>query len=283
MPKLAILYVHGGGFCHHTATEHSAAGSLLPLIRDALGEEPLFLSVGYTLLPAADHAIQVAQVIKCIQYLVDAAGAGEIVLAGDSAGGALVAHVLVEIYGATTSSPPLRTPPLASHIKAAIMISPYLPHTAVQQWYPMDPTDFLSARFIDQIALTYSACKGVDSGTLLRRIEELSTTLPSTLIICGGGEILRPGIEDIARALARGAAEQPDRHKYVCGHREAHDYPILPNLLCHSPQAKQEAWQAAASLILEAVRLPGVSSESQASESGNGRRRRSSAKMLNPI
>lgn len=83
-----VVYLHGGGFvaCTSECLLHSIP---IPLARSGL----LVYSINYPLAPEAQYPAAVLSAIKGLRWVRERSGATEVVLVGDSAGGAVAATV----------------------------------------------------------------------------------------------------------------------------------------------------------------------------------------------
>lgn len=98
-PRVAIMYIHGGGFCSCSARTHRP-------ITSALAEKtglPLF-AVDYRLAPEHRFPAAVDDVIDGYRWLRQQ-GIEKIAIAGDSAGGGLVMSLLIALRGAADVPP----------------------------------------------------------------------------------------------------------------------------------------------------------------------------------
>jgi len=260
----AILHIHGGAYQTHTATEHPSASWLLRLCDPGT----VYLSVGYTLAPAATFAQQVGQAIACLRHLVEVCGASSVSLVGDSAGGGIALGVLLELF---EHSDQHAAPHLRDALAAAVLVSPWVPsqvdaapHTALPP--PPLVTDYLPSCMLRQPALVYLAGGGPPREAVVPRLRACAAALPPVLVVAGGGEVCLPTATAVADALLGAAATiglgpepavaaaLPPRHAVHVAPGEPHDFPMLPSFLLRSPAAPRAAWTRAAALINGAVR-----------------------------
>lgn len=169
MPRVVVLYVHGGGF---------ALGSV------ALYTEPLLRILGhmehmspsltvdcvaleYDLMPHAHFPAPLLQVLRCYAHLIEAERipASHIVLAGDSAGGNLVLSALLCLSGQGTSEVAERNWASLPMPGKAVLISPWVDLRPREAWSTervrhatkLKPSlDILSAECLVQFAQWYA-------------------------------------------------------------------------------------------------------------------------------
>jgi len=98
----AMLYLHGGGYAVGSITTHR------PLTTEiAAGFNGRVLSLGYRLAPEHPCPAAIEDALSAYRYLIDDEGipAGNIIIAGDSAGGGLTIAALVAIRDAGLAMP----------------------------------------------------------------------------------------------------------------------------------------------------------------------------------
>jgi cation diffusion facilitator CzcD-associated flavoprotein CzcO/acetyl esterase/lipase len=188
----AILYLHGGAFClgsprsHRSITSHLALASQLPV-----------WTPDYRLAPEHPHPAAIDDAMACVQAMVAQGIRPErIVVAGDSAGGALALEV------------GLRMRDQGQAPAGLALISPFTDHRlggdTVRRLAGVDP--MIRVGWLHQGIAWYRA----EGPTLLER--DL-TGLPPTLIHVGDQEILLSDSTRLAeRAAAQGVQVQLEIH-----------------------------------------------------------------------
>ena len=192
-PAVLIIYVHGGGFGSHTATEFAFAGEILPRLA-AKGVAARVLALDYSLAPQASRAKQQAQLLKAYQQV-----AGDphtrIVLAGDSAGGHHAIALEIELLGRGEARIP----------DCLVAVSPWLklaPQSA-------RPGDYFPPKLVDRFiaAAAHSESFLWPPTNFLSRLADGQhyRHCPPTLVAVGGAEVFR----DEGRALSLALQESP--------------------------------------------------------------------------
>ncbi len=207
-PAVLIIYIHGGGFGSHTATEFAFAGELLPRLA-AKGVAARVLALDYSLAPQASRAKQQAQLLKAYEQIDPHT---RIVLAGDSAGGhhAIALELELLAHGA-------RLP------DALVVISPWLKLAPLSE----RPGDYLPPRLVKKYieAAAHSESFLWPPESFLSRLA-YGQRWPPTLVAIGGAELFR----DEGRALARALKESPACNDCVLVEmpKGVHDFCYLP-------------------------------------------------------
>ena len=184
-PAVLIVYIHGGGFGSHTATEFAFAGEVLPRLA-AKGVAARVLALDYSLAPQASRAKQQAQLMAAYQQATGSFALDRVVLAGDSAGG----HHASPSFSIFSIS--------ASAFDALIAISPWLnlapspsgPATICHPSWSKSSSTRRRTRSRSSGRRPIS-CRASPTGSTVDR--------PPTLVAVGGAELFR----DEGRALAR--------------------------------------------------------------------------------
>ena len=183
-PAVLIVYVHGGGFGCHTATEFAFAGEILPRLA-AKGVAARVLALDYSLAPQASRAKQQAQLLKAYQQV-----AGDphtrIVLAGDSAGGHHAIALELELLARGEARLP----------DCLVAVSPWLKLAPQSE----RPGDYFPPKLVDRFiaAAAHSESFLWPPQSFLSRLAA-GQRWPPTLVAIGGAEVFR----DEGRALAR--------------------------------------------------------------------------------
>ena len=243
MPPLLIVYVHGGGFCSHTATEPLFAAAALPRLA-ARGIYARVLALDYSLDAGEEgRSRMVRQVLHGYERLVAAAHREtKIVLAGDSAGG----HLVVAVVRALLADRNVRGEGKlhARMPDALIAISPWAEvaispttdagstgrgsigmgasgfvHSPSRTRNARRRTDYLSLRLLEMFALRAGHVrdhllpseKAEDAALCERTGVDGGALLPPTIIFIGGGEVLAEDGRRLSAALSRLCSGHPNR------------------------------------------------------------------------
>ncbi|MFT3661207.1 MAG: alpha/beta hydrolase [Gordonia sp. (in: high G+C Gram-positive bacteria)] len=188
VPGRAVLYLHGGAFVVGGIASHRRlCGSI------GAAAHAQVLAVEYRKLPDHPPSVSVQDCLDGYRWLLDRGFApGEIVVAGDSAGGFLAAMTCIAIRDAGMEPPagmiyenPLIDPTPSRRRESAYRTAdPLFPHRAFAQFDKM-------IRDTEPNGDTVAPLDGDLSG------------LPPALIQVGSHEMLRVDAEDFAAALAR--------------------------------------------------------------------------------
>jgi len=177
-----VLYLHGGGFCTRTPVTH---GQLLASICKQVGASGLMPD--YRLAPEHPFPASFEDCFAVYRWLLDSGfDAGKIVLAGDSAGGALVLGTLVQARDAGLPLP-----------ACAVMISPWSGRPFIPNSGAAENDALLSNAGVTAF---YRAWKpdSIPEHPLANLNELDFSNLPPVLIQAGGNEILLPDAEEWA-------------------------------------------------------------------------------------
>ena len=188
-PGGTIFHIHGGGFALGSA--RSSAGLASSLARKT-GMRAV--SVDYRLAPEHPYPAALQDVTTAYRALLEQAGAGHVVVSGESAGGNLAIELLIAGRKEGLTMP-----------AAALLLSPMTDLTVTGSSYTgkadVDPA--ISARAIRTRAADYLA--GTDpADPLVSPVFADLTGLPPLLIQAGSHEVL---LDDATRLAAKAAAD----------------------------------------------------------------------------
>jgi acetyl esterase/lipase len=117
-----VFYVHGGGYVNTISPVHMpTAQAILQASNNDKGGRVYIPE--YSLAPVHPYPAALVQVITALTTVLKLTPPGQLVLAGDSAGGGLLAGALAHLLHPTPIAPFINLP---DPIAAAILISPYL-------------------------------------------------------------------------------------------------------------------------------------------------------------
>lgn len=215
-----LVYLHGGGF--HGGSFATHAYFLRSLVT-ALGRRTVFPL--YRLAPEAPFPAGLDDVTAVLASVLEESD--DVMLAGDSAGGALALGAWQRLK--------------ARRLHSLLLVSPWLDLTGTSATIDDAPHDYLEPDVIRKIATSYLQGASPDDPLASPAFADLSG-LPRTLVLSGGQEAFRGEIRAfVARARAAGVE---------CDHDEAadlpHAYPLVP---VFGPERRRavhriEAWAA---------------------------------------
>lgn len=219
-----IIYLHGGGYVSGSPASHRALISQL-----AINSNCLVIAPDYRLAP--EHAFPIPQddclaVAKAVAEIYSGA---KLVLAGDSAGGALAVTTAIDLARLHDSG---EVPNSASKL---VLISPWVdPTDDTGTMQSNASNDVFRAEFLQQ---SYQALMQ-DDARLSVRVKVLDADLhrlPHTLIQCGTGELLYDQIQAFNLA-ARQAGVVVQMENYT---GQFHDFQMFSPLLADARRAMQ--------------------------------------------
>ncbi|GMH77152.1 hypothetical protein TrRE_jg4465 [Triparma retinervis] len=225
VPTNTVFYVHGGGFCVHTATEKIVASEVIKLYSNCK-----FYLCDYPLCPQVS-ASQIFQ--HCLKQYekVHASCDGNVVIMGDSAGGNIALSLKLHSQSTNSFVP-----------KGCVLLSPWIDvhgTSPLASFSSNRSTDYMSAHFVKAFqSLTLSGSSG-DVPTL-EDILSRSSDLSDTLIVTGGGELMAD--ENVALWLASGGSG--GTCEIHVGDEAPHDF-VMSRAFCKEG-VFEEAWRVVA-------------------------------------
>lgn len=250
-----VLYFHGGGYAFHARAHHSFIGHL------ALAAGSRVFALDYRLTPEHPHPAQLEDALRAYRaLLVAGTDSGQLVLAGDSAGGHLVLDLLREVRDRG-----LPMPALAVGLCPWTEVDPTAagPHRNDRfDWVPFEATGRLARWLVGDAPAARTSVSPMDFD--LRGF-------PPLYLQAGGREVL---VDMIVRFAQHVAAARQTVTLDVWEHM-THDFQAFGNLLPDSREALQRfgsaidhhlgarracAWPASARTVLQfhdgAIALP---------------------------
>ena len=168
-----ILYFHGGGFCISSPLTHRNIS-----VRLAIGMQCKAISVDYRLAPEHPFPAAIDDCYAVYCHAVEQYGASNIAIGGDSAGGNLVANVLLRAKHEGVAQP-----------AAAIMMSPWLDlqNQSKSMSTKAEKDVMLSQEILNAFAQNYSAHQAPYGSVAL---DADFSGLANVLIQVGSAEVL---------------------------------------------------------------------------------------------
>lgn len=180
-----VLYSHGGGYCVGSDRSHAGISSTIAKILECK-----VLVFNYRLAPEHNHAAFCEDALSAYQYLIaEGHNPKNIVLAGDSAGGALSLELLIQLREQRLPMP-----------KAAILNCPWLDYETIESANaPLTADPFLQAPAIKTYAeATFPDLTERKAANLIyKKIDNL----PPIFLLLGTRDILFPEGKNLADKL----------------------------------------------------------------------------------
>lgn len=191
-----IFYAHGGGY-----QAPLASSNVIPLVSHMAHccKAAKIVILEYSLTPATQYPGQLIQAVEGLRYLIDNGCApSDVVLAGDSAGGHLIATVILHLQ---TQAPGLSSIDLqGTSLRAAVLLSPWLRinedrnEARVNERY-----DFLHAKLLqhyatllnpDETHIWANPMQGHEAKSLWYKAVGQSGVVRKLLVTAGDAELL---------------------------------------------------------------------------------------------
>lgn len=226
-----LIYFHGGGYMAPGTTQH--IDLMLRMIKWSNNNLAVFC-VAYTLAPAGAYPSQIAECVEGLRYVLNLPGRSpsNILLGGDSAGGALALAVLSHISHPHPRTDAVGKLELQQNLKGLIAISPWTSSDTVK--YP-SMNRFAGRDIVNNENATYwsEAYKGRGKNVpddayvyaVLAPAEWWADVkCDEALVVAGQEEGLIDAIADFAKKYEQGAGQS--KIEFVVGEREVHDAPL---------------------------------------------------------
>lgn len=252
----------GGGFIAPATPGHMKYQFALQKHLRAQGIDISIFSLSYILAPKSIYPVQIQSALSALTHLITTTGRdpSTILLGGDSAGGNLVAGLLLHLGHPHPKIPPFV---LEKRLKGALLISPWVSFdTASSSFKGNEKSDYLTVTALNRASTTF-----IGSGTAHDEYSEPVTApvewwrevaekvVDEVLVWGGGGEVLidgirafgghlisgfrEPAVVEAEKAAGNEAAEgirtldegKGDRVKLVVSPGEAHEEMIIDYVL----------------------------------------------------
>ncbi|CAO0800154.1 unnamed protein product [Mucor circinelloides] len=196
---LIILYTHGGGFTEgYSYMYMETFQSIIQRLKNMHNIRASIVSLEYSLSPEHKWPKACTEAVDCYRYLVHDLGVSpsKVILAGDSAGGNLVATTLLQLKDKKKDDlPPLPLP------AGAALLCPWLDLTV--QEYPV-MRDTLTAKMLDVFKARYVTDANQMQNPLVSPVYgDFSRIRCPFFVAYGSQEILKPSIETFIANLER--------------------------------------------------------------------------------
>lgn len=216
-----LLYLHGGGYCSGSAEAYRGLAGQLARRLDARVYVP-----DYRLAPQHPHPAQILDAMAAYCWLLTQ-GDGPIVLAGDSAGGAMVVTLMRRVRDAGLAPP-----------AAGVAISPWanLAHDGASMRDPARHDPLVEVGYLDDLAAAFAPSVPRDHPDISPVHADLDG-LPPVLILAGEREVM---LSDAVRLAGR-LAESRVRVSLEAWPGMFHVWPVFAGRLREADEALDRA------------------------------------------
>ncbi|GAN05597.1 acetyl-hydrolase [Mucor ambiguus] len=201
---LIILYIHGGGFTEGYSYMYlDTFQTIIQQLKNKHNIRASILSLEYSLSPEHKWPKACTEAVDCYRYLIHDLGISpsKVILAGDSAGGNLVATTLLQLKDRKKDDD---TPPLPLPAGAALLC-PWVDLTA--QEFPV-MHDTITPKMLDAFKSRYIADDDQMQNPLVSPVYgDFSRIRCPFFVAYGSQEILKPSIEAFIANLEQGGCD----------------------------------------------------------------------------
>ncbi|KAG8815293.1 hypothetical protein FRC18_001572 [Serendipita sp. 400] len=181
--RKVVLYIHGGGFVLPLSEGHlPMMTSLLREAKQEIKPPPLLVAAEYTLAPYGQYPTQLRQCISIIRYLHQRYGvdSSNLLIAGDSCGGALGLSILSQLLHPSPTLPLLPyTSGVSKPLAGLLLISPWTSFsTSAGSYNENAGKDTLPPDIIRRFRDTYISRSSLAPGSEADPLKVSSTTGP---------------------------------------------------------------------------------------------------------
>lgn len=209
-------------------------------LQKSLGPDVSALLLAYDLAPEHPYPAQLRQAVELLRYLVETDGRSpsDLILGGDSAGGNLALGLLSHLAHPHPEIAPLSLP---AKIHAVLLISPWsaLTNTNTPAFATNAERDMFDARTLDRWWPAFLGSDSPFAGDFYSEPvlaapewwEPVADIAEEVLIWAGDNEILKDGIEAMARKFTKGFGGKGGRVNTVITPKACHEEMIVERIL----------------------------------------------------
>ena len=231
--KKVLLYIHGGGFAFPGASLHLNFYESVINTPGVVGGDFAVCLVTYTLTPKALYPQQLVEGVGAMRHLLESYPPGNILLAGDSAGGNLAIAILSHIMHPHPSIKPLE---LTDSLGGLMLMSPWCSFRTAYNSYTLNADkDLMTANLLDRLSKLYVGPLQYDNPRPDYYIEAgrapaewwIGSRVRETLVLLGEDEILRDSVIEWAKTYQ----SVNNNAEIIIGRGEFHDHALYGPVL----------------------------------------------------
>ena len=209
-------------------------------LQKSLGPDVSALLLAYDLAPEHKYPTQLRQAVELLRYLVETDGRSpsDLVLGGDSAGGNLALGLLSHLAHPHPEIAPLSLP---SKLQAALLISPWssLTQTNTPAFVTNAQRDMFDARTLNRWSAAFLGSDSPFAGDFYNEPvlaapewwEPVADVVEEVLFWAGDNEILKDGIEALAKKFTQGFGGKGGRVNTIVTPKACHEEMIVERIL----------------------------------------------------
>ncbi|KAJ5875957.1 uncharacterized protein N7529_001541 [Penicillium soppii] len=238
--KYVVIQFHGGGFAMDATEPYLYFWSKIQKSLADAGIETAWFHSTYTLTPHGAYPVQVGEAVETLRYILEEDGRapGEILIAGDSAGGSLCLAILSHLKHPSMNIPELV---INEPIKGAILLSPWVSFS--HQWPSVklnEHKDIDAQEVTSRWSQLY--LNGKPSNNYIEAVnapEEWwsGIQVEQTLVLAGADEVL---LDPIKAWFSKFEKSNPNT-TIVVGRNECHVAPLIWPLFGDFHETEQES------------------------------------------